>query len=214
MKNLLVALFFVIFSHAVKGQSMFVGYDDFCGLPVIVESTPQDAVATIRNGQRVIIVDPHVISNWKLSRIFALAHECGHHVLEHLSTKEQFSRHHMNATRRQELQADCWAAEVLAKNEYYDDIRRTIIQNVNQGPIMQGPYPSGMERASFIAQCAGIQLPPPRLPSGYAMQQCGCWGGAPSLIATEDRCQSGIVQIVQCPGFCPGIGSPYGYQCK
>ena len=212
--SLAFAFFLAMLSQVVKAQSMFVGYDDFCGLPVIVESTTQDAVATIRNGQRVIIVDPYVISNWKLSRIFALAHECGHHVLGHLSIQEQFSRRHMNATRRQELQADCWAAEALASNGYYDDIRRTIIQNASQGPIMQGPYPSGMERASFISQCAGIQLPPPGLPSGHVMQQCGCWGGFPSAVVAEPKCQSGSVQIVQCSGYCQGGGSPYGYVCR
>lgn len=197
-----------------NAQSMFVGYDDFCGLPVVVERTHQDAVATIRNGQRIIIVDPSVMTNWKLSRIFALAHECGHHRLGHMSLSEQFSRRHMNATRRQELQADCWAAEALADNGYYRDIERTILQNASRGPIMQGPYPSGSERAIFIAECAGIELPPPGLPSGYGMQQCGCWGGSPSRIARENRCQSGRVVAMQCQGFCPGGGSPYGYVCQ
>lgn len=214
MKNILFVLFILTCSPIVMAQSMFVGYDDFCGLPVVVEQTSQDAVATIRNGQRIIIIDPYVMSNWKLSRIFALAHECGHHVIGHLSLQEQFSRSHMNATRRQELDADCWAAEVLANNGYYQDIRRTIIQNASKGPIMQGPYPSGMERATFIAECAGIELPPPGFPSGQPMQQCGCWGGSPAYEASEPRCQSGIVELVQCQGFCQRGGTPYGYICQ
>ena len=212
--KLLVTFGLLLTSLAANSQSMFVGYDDFCGLPVVVERTSQDAVATIRNNQRVIIVDPSVMSNWKLSRIFALAHECAHHIKGHLSLSEQFSRRHMNATRRQELQADCWAAEVLAENGYYQDIERTILQNASRGPIMQGPYPSGTERAQFIANCAGINLPPPGFPSGYGMQQCGCWGGNPSPVAREPRCQSGRVVAMQCNGFCQGGGFPYGYTCQ
>ena len=213
MKSI-VFLGLLLFALDARAQSMFAGYDDFCGLPVVVERTSQDAVATIRNGQRVIIVDPSVMSNWRLSRIFALAHECGHHILGHLSTREMFSRLHMNATRRQELQADCWAAEVLAANGYYSDIKRTIMQNASKGPIMQGAYPSGSERAVFIAECAGIDLPARGFPSGYAMQQCGCWGGNPSQVAREPKCQSGRVVLQVCRGYCQAGGSPYGYVCQ
>lgn len=98
MKKLIIFGMSVMPFSAFSQPSMFAGYDDFCGLPVLVESTSQDAVATIRNGNRVILVDPSVLSNWKLSRIFALAHECGHHILGHMSPQEQFSRRHMNAT--------------------------------------------------------------------------------------------------------------------
>lgn len=208
----LISLLYI--AYPAYGQSMFAGYDEFCGLPVVVERTSQDAVATIRKGQRIIIVDPSVMSNWKLSRIFALAHECGHHILGHMSLSEQFSRRHMNATRRQELQADCWAAEKLSENGYYREIKRTILQNVSRGPIMQGPYPSGMERAQFIAECAGIELPPPGFPPGYTMQQCDCWGGNPAPEAREPECQSGWVGIVQCRGYCQLGGRPYGYVCQ
>lgn len=158
MKKLFLSLIMLMPFMASAQPIMFAGYDSFCGLPVLIEPTTQDAVATIRNGQRVILVDPSVMSNWKLSRIFALAHECGHHRLGHLSPQELFSRAHMDATRRQELAADCWAAKALATNGYHDDIKRTIMQNSSEGPIMNGPYPSGMERASYIAQCAGIAL--------------------------------------------------------
>lgn len=214
MKGLVILLLLTTFSQTAKSQSMFVGYDNFCGLPVIVEQTSQDAVATIRNGQRVIIIDPAVISNWRFSRIFALAHECGHHRIGHLSSFEQFSRLHMNATRKQELEADCWAARALAENGYYNDIRRTIMQRVNEGPIMQGPYPSGMERATFIAQCAGIQFTQLGFPTGHIMLTCGCWGNFPPTVAPESQCQSGSVNVFQCNSFCQGGGTAYGYVCR
>lgn len=213
MKIIIILSLFLL-TLSVSSQSMFIGYDSFCGLPVVVERTSQDAVATIRNGQRIIIVDPSVMSNWKLSRIFALAHECAHHRLGHMSDREQFSRKHMYATRRQELDADCWAANALARNDYFRDIERTILQNSSQGPIMQGPYPSGSERALFIAKCAGIDLPSLGAPSGTVMQKCGCWGGITSIFSTESKCQSGQVKARQCQGFCKGGGGPYGYVCR
>ncbi len=212
-----IVIFFalLLFVSSAYGQpSMFAGYDEFCGLPVFVESTPQDAVATIRNGKRVILVDPNVITNWKLSRIFALAHECGHHKLGHLSRSEQFSRQHMNATRRQELKADCWAARALASNGYFNDIKRTIMQNVSQGPIMQGPYPSGMERATYIAKCARIKIKPPGFPSGHGMQRCGCWGPNPPSLAYEAKCASKKVRINICQGMCAPGHPRYAYVCK
>jgi hypothetical protein len=153
--RLVFAVIFSLMPLFAKAQpSMFAGYDAFCGLPVIVESTPQLAVATIRNNIRVILVDPSVMSNWRFSRIFSLAHECGHHQLGHLSPQEMFSRAHMSATPRQEMHADCWATRALAANGRYDEIERAIRDNDRDGPMMNGAYPSGMTRASYIRQCA------------------------------------------------------------
>jgi hypothetical protein len=154
MRLVLAVFFSLIPLFATAQPSMFAGYDAFCGLPVIVESTPQHAVATIRNNVRIIIVDPSVMSNWRLSRMFSLAHECGHHQLGHLSPQEMFSRAHMNATPRQEMHADCWATRALAANGRYDEIERAIRDNDREGPMMNGAYPSGMTRASYIRECA------------------------------------------------------------
>jgi len=213
MKKLILFCILLI-PFPVFGQpSMFVGYDEFCGLPVLVESTPQDAKATIRNGERVIIVDPGVMSNWKFPRIFAIAHECAHHILGHLSLREQFFRRHMNASRRQELSADCWAAKRLIDHGYYSDLERTIIQRASEGPIMRGNYPSGRERAANIAECAGIDLPPPGFPSGYGMVVCGCWGPNPPIRHYEKKCASKKVRLNVCQGWCaPGL--PYAYVCE
>lgn len=214
MKTIVIVAVLSLSTIVNASESMFAGYDNFCGLPVFVERTSQGSLADIRQGQRVIIVDPGVMGNWTLSRIFYLAHECAHHKLGHMEMDEQLKRKYMNATRRQELEADCWAAEALGDNGYKADIERTILQHKSEGPIMQGPYPSGTERAQYIAQCAGIELPPPGFPSGYGMQACNCWGYNPPSVAPEPRCQSGYVRINQCPGYCTGGGSPYAYVCR
>lgn len=55
---------------------------------------------------------------------------------------------------------------------------------------------------------------PSGFPSGFGMLVCGCHGFNPPMIAQEPRCQSGAVRLNQCPGFCPGGGSPYAYVCQ
>jgi hypothetical protein len=162
MNHLSKFAFFILFSFSFstqgKAQSLFAGYDDFCNLPVIVEPNRQDAEATYRNGSRVIILDPGVMGNWTLSRIFTLAHECAHHGLGHVSLTGIYARAHLNATRDQELSADCWAAKSLAEFGYYEEIERSIDDMSSMGHIAQGTYPSGKDRARVIARCAGISF--------------------------------------------------------
>ncbi|TNC82814.1 MAG: hypothetical protein C9356_02800 [Oleiphilus sp.] len=202
MKYLLAC---IVFFSIVAEARMFVGYDSFCGLPVIVERTSQSAVATIRSGQRVIIVDPSVMDNWRFSRVFVIAHECAHHILGHLSPSQQFQRQHMNATRRQEIEADCWAARTLANNGYIREIQRAVVQNASQGPIMQGPYPSGMERAEFIANCAGVniapsrQIPPPARLGTICQTNFGACSVQSAPVSTSCACFSPATGHV--PGF-------------
>lgn len=59
---------------------IFAGYDQFCGIPLIVTPNQQTAsAARDQFGRPVIYVDPSAMSNWSHSRVFALAHECAHH---------------------------------------------------------------------------------------------------------------------------------------
>lgn len=149
------ALLFLVVSVApVKAQ--FAGYDSFCGLPTFVQPERQMARATYdpRVGP-LIILDPSVMANMSTSRIFAIAHECAHHALGHLSPSEQMARR-WGATARQELDADCWAARALASIGYGADIVRMIRQNALEGPYMRGGYPSGFTRAQVISDCAGF----------------------------------------------------------
>ena len=161
MKKLIVFCFLtsLFYSGVVRAQ-MFAGYADFCGVPVIVMPTAQNAVAARDQfGRPVIYVDPGVMANWTTSRKFALAHECGHHMLGHsLPAGVWFRNTRYWATRAQELEADCWAARALAQTEDLDDLRRTILQFASMGASSQGAYPAGIERANAAAECAGLQL--------------------------------------------------------
>lgn len=147
-------------AHA-QTQRMFAGYDALCGLPVIVFPNPQNASASYENGRPVIYVDPGVMANWTMSRRFTLAHECGHHRLGHVTPRGLWFRTRTTwATRAQELDADCWAARALARQGQRADLQRMIQQFASSGHAPTGHnYPTGMERAQRIAQCANLTAP-------------------------------------------------------
>ena len=152
---------------AARAQGMFAGYAELCDVPVIVARTPQGAVATRdRSGQPVIYVDPGVMANWTTSRVFAIAHECGHHVREHITPQGIWWRSRdFWATRDQELDADCWAASALASQGYYlRELERAAYEFAMSGPFMQGNYPSGQERAAEVIRCARGPDPAPYFP--------------------------------------------------
>jgi len=185
IKSLLVMVV-LSFAHNSQAQ-MFVGYDAFCGLPVIVGSDPQQATArTDQFGQKFIHVDPAVMADWSASRIFVLAHECAHHLLGHTNGLGQLERFH-GGTKKQELEADCWAAEALLNAGQNFDITRTMLEHANQGHFSSNGYPSGQERAMNIASCAGgsdcelVEMPEEYMDSEQVVQQqqipcqhCGC----------------------------------------
>jgi len=173
---LLTLLGFGLSSTAAMAQ-MFAGYNQFCGVPVAVVPNPQSAsAARDALGNPVIYVDPGVMNNWTMSRMFALAHECAHHVLGHTLPQGMWFRNSQAwATRQQELEADCWAARRLGEIRDEDSLRRMIMQFASQGPLTYGPYPSGNDRALAVAQCAGIDLRPSPAPyccDGFGNRRC------------------------------------------
>lgn len=190
--------------HKLSFGQMFAGYNEFCGVPVVVVANAQGASAAMdSNGNPVIFVDPGVMANWTTSRMFALAHECGHHVLGHtLPNGMWFRNTRAWATRQQELQADCWAAEQLANLSDERDLRRMIIEFAAKGPIPQGPYPSGRERSYAVAECAGIELEAPTPPS--VPYCCDAFGNR--------RC---VIQLNAGPegSVCGCVGQGYGITC-
>ena len=156
---LLIGLFSCGFMtpSVAAAQGMFVGFDEFCGLPVVVGRDPQTASARRdSNGQAFIHIDAGAMANWTTSQKFAIAHECAHHLLGHTTALGQRQRY-LGGTRRQELEADCWAAKQLMRLRLITDINRTIVERASQGHFSSGGYPSGAERAQLVAECAGIR---------------------------------------------------------
>lgn len=205
---MLAVLLFSILIQRPSFAQMFAGYDEFCGVPVVVVPNSQNAsAARDQFGNPVIYVDPRVMSNWTMSRRFALAHECAHHMLGHTLPQGMWFRNTQYwATRQQELQADCWAARQLARTHNVQDLRRMIVQFASQGPMPQGAYPSGTERAHAAARCAGIDLEPgiTEPQSQNVPYCCDAFGNR--------RC---VIQVNPGPAgsMCACAGQGYGVTC-
>ena len=72
-----------------------------------------------RHGHPVILANTNILKGFSsVMTRFVYAHECAHHVLGHLKNKVS------NVEFEQE--ADCWAAQTLVDNQYFDtnDIRK------------------------------------------------------------------------------------------
>ncbi len=159
LASLSIALVIFILPVVSSGK-MLVGYDQFCGVPVVIVPNPQDASADMDQfNNPVIYVDPSVMANSKHSLLFVLAHECGHIKLGHIAPEGQGFRHGSYwATREQEFAADCWATIALMKAGYGDEIMRTVEEDESQGSFHLGPYPSGRERREKILSCLSAHM--------------------------------------------------------
>jgi len=188
LKSTYVSLILLFMCHGVDAQ-VFAGFDSFCGLPVIVGQDSQHASArTDQYGNKFIHVDPSVMGNWSMSRMFVLAHECAHHLLGHTSHLGNLERYH-GGTAKQELEADCWAAKALRRVGHGQEITRTILERYSEGHFSANGYPSGYQRAQNIGECANgqeascrvIRVPETYMDVEYVMQptqvpcqHCGC----------------------------------------
>lgn len=156
-KVLIWIILIASFSTTAKA-GMFSGYDIFCGLPVFEGYDPQTATArTDQHGNQYIHIDPRAINNWTMSKLFILAHECAHHLLRHTSSLGKLERFH-GGTAKQELEADCWAAQKLFSIGYDTEISKTILEQANKGHFSGSHYPSGYQRAQNILNCVGYNV--------------------------------------------------------
>lgn len=199
MRTSATASALAICSFGVSGSSdaqpanaeVFIGYDEFCGLPVVMGADRQLASARRDQlGRPFIHVDPGVVQNRTASRVFAIAHECAHHKIGHTTLLGQAQRY-SGGTRTQELQADCWAAKALLRVGYTLDIHRTVQDNVLQGHFSANGYPTGAERADLIRRCVA---PPPsdeceevRTPCHHRVHPRGDAEPCTHVVATHPR---------------------------
>ena len=166
MKNLLTtALMFVLAGAGIAtptvwevGGEPFRGYASECGFPIIYRSTLAISEAVIdRNGKSQILLDPLLASDQEHARMqFLVAHECAHHRMKHAMPVSRRARRLSAAlVRDQELSADCWAAELLARLGHERPIQ-IMIQRFHRAGLYSpgGGYPAGVHRASVIWNCA------------------------------------------------------------
>jgi hypothetical protein len=139
-------------------NSSFAGYAEECGYPIVFSSTLAVSEAVIdRQGRLVVVLDPSLATESERDRReFLLAHECAHHQMDHALPASRRSRALFNSVvRDQELSADCWAAQLLARLGHEKPIL-VMTQRFHRAGLYSpgGGYPAGIQRASIIQQCA------------------------------------------------------------
>lgn len=172
MRYLLLAALTVIAPLALAGPPIpivpmygtdaepFETYDETCGYPILETPLPQLALA-VRDtrGDPVIVLDPTLRTRGhEARRVFLIAHECGHHQLDHTtSSAVRIRAGDPDIVLDQELSADCWAAEELMRAGEEQVVRVMIEDFFRQGALSPGKgYPSGVQRSRLILQCAGL----------------------------------------------------------
>jgi hypothetical protein len=125
LRPLILGLFMIsLFSLNAEAQKVtFDGCRDINGYAVasVSNASIQDiAMATIANGNPVILYNPYVLANTRAqTRLFFYAHECGHHALGHALKGLRLG---------QEQEADCWAINKLVELKLVSDQDISLIQ--------------------------------------------------------------------------------------
>ena len=136
----------------------FPGYQAECGYPIVYSMTLALSEAVIDGrGRLKIVIDPSLTARVESDRLaFLLAHECAHHQMEHARLASRRARAVSDGViRDQELSADCWAAEMLARLGHERPILLMTQRFYRAGLYSPGGgYPAGVQRASIIQQCA------------------------------------------------------------
>src|ERR1700730_10278408 len=105
----------ILLPVAATAQITFDRCTDALGRSVAsVQASVNDiALATLYNGQPVILYNPFVVSSVSpQTRLFFYAHECGHHALGHALTGLRLN---------QEQEADCFGIVELVKRDLLND---------------------------------------------------------------------------------------------
>lgn len=119
------------------------------------------------SGRVVIIYNP-VFINWAERRglgapmfRYLMQHECGHHVLGHITALAAGVRMIGAASRRLELEADCYAARRLAAAGDILALQAALMIWNSMGDQETGPYhPKGFDRSAMLSSCYAGGGPP------------------------------------------------------
>jgi len=175
LRALILALLTIsLFSLVAQAQKVtFDGCRDINGYAVasVSNASIQDiAMATIANGNPVILYNPYVLANTRSqTRLFFYAHECGHHALGHTLKGLRLG---------QEQEADCWAINKLVELKLVSDQDISLIQadiaRFGRGDWTHLPGP---QRAISLRGCLdedGSPEPPePTHPKGHwELKEC------------------------------------------
>lgn len=136
----------------------FPGYDAECGYPIVYfpNATVSQAVIN-RAGTEIIVLDPTLAeAEQDARRQFLIAHECAHHQMKHATSASRQQRMRSErVVRDQEMSADCWAAETLARKGLDRPLQVMADRFFKAGLYSPGGgYPAGVQRSTIILHCA------------------------------------------------------------
>ncbi len=92
------------------------------------------------------------------------------------------------------------------EQQYQKQQNKICVTGACQAPLTNSP--------GSVGQSVAPTKPTQKLPSGYNLFPCGCWGQV--LLGFQinmEVCVSGTGTVTACPGFCPGGGSMWHAVC-
>ena len=136
----------------------FPGYSEACGYPMIYAPTASVSQAVLSpSDQEIIVLDPLLAEPGEAERRqFLIAHECAHHRMQHAGIASRRARaRSAEIIRDQELSADCWAAETLARQGMDRTVQIMADRFFKSGLYSPGGgYPAGIQRSTIVMHCA------------------------------------------------------------
>jgi hypothetical protein len=162
----MVAVCLLLFPVTASAQSdeppPFASYEAFCDYQIVYWPTIHMALGHVTpDGRRIIVLDPILQrANEMPRRVFLAAHECAHHRFGD-TRPEGIAKRIADASvvTDQELKADCWAAETLARAGDFAVVEAMAAQFYRDGAASPGGgYPSGVQRALTLKRCGETGL--------------------------------------------------------
>lgn len=136
----------------------------YCAVPTFVRPDVPEQARAMRNRDGTPVI--HLNANIAIDKAYAnylMAHECCHHSAGHIDKmREQMSKRGETSfkaiasmVKEYELEADCCAAKLLKKRGETESLDAAKRAMTKFGGMPTGAYyPSGMERAFTISECA------------------------------------------------------------
>jgi len=156
-----------LFCDSASARRMWLPAIDnpYCSITTyLLPDLPEQAMSTLDvNDLPVIIISALTMTESRAYGRFLMAHECCHHTLGHVNAFHRELGHLgpqpffyiAPALKRMELEADCCAVKMLKQTHEPDSIEAGRQTMANFGATPTGAYyPTGVERADNIANCA------------------------------------------------------------
>lgn len=137
----------------------------YCSITTyLLPDLPEQAMSTMDTSDKpIIVVSALTMNETRAYGRFLMAHECCHHTLGHVNNMHRELGHLgpqpffyiAPALKRMELEADCCAVKMLKQTREPESIEAARQTMTHFGTSPTGAYyPTGIERADNIANCA------------------------------------------------------------